>query len=97
LALLHQWRGGTPLLHEVAGFYRMQRHRHAGSVTRYPVTRPSRRGDCLSAPPRIPLAGTDRAHADWLRAWRLLASRINNLQILVSAIIGAPGSFSAAR
>jgi hypothetical protein len=28
-ALLHQWRGLPPLLHEAAGFYRMQLHRHA--------------------------------------------------------------------
>jgi DNA primase len=32
LALLHQWRGGAPLLHEVASFYRMQLHRHAEAV-----------------------------------------------------------------
>jgi len=29
LALLRQWRGLAPLLHEAAGFYRMQLHRHA--------------------------------------------------------------------
>jgi DNA primase len=29
LALLRQWRGWTPLLHETASFYRMQLHRHA--------------------------------------------------------------------
>jgi DNA primase len=28
VALLHQWRGLPPLLHEAAGFYRMQLHRH---------------------------------------------------------------------
>ena len=28
VALLHQWRGLPPLLHETAGFYRMQLHRH---------------------------------------------------------------------
>jgi DNA primase len=28
LALLRQWRGLLPLLHETAGFYRMQLHRH---------------------------------------------------------------------
>src|ERR1700694_387 len=32
LALLHQWRGLAPLLHEVAGFYRMQLHRHGEAV-----------------------------------------------------------------
>jgi DNA primase len=32
LALLHQWRGLPPLLHEVAGFYRMQLHRHSEAV-----------------------------------------------------------------
>ena len=28
VALLHQWRGLPPLLHEATGFYRMQLHRH---------------------------------------------------------------------
>src|SRR5690242_10898209 len=32
LALLHQWRGLPPLLHEAAGFYRMQLHRHGEAV-----------------------------------------------------------------
>jgi DNA primase len=32
LALLHQWRGLAPLLHEAAGFYRMQLHRHGEAV-----------------------------------------------------------------
>ena len=32
LALLHQWRGLPPLLHETAGFYRMQLHRHPEAV-----------------------------------------------------------------
>jgi len=32
LELLHQWRGLAPLLHEAAGFYRMQLHRHAEAV-----------------------------------------------------------------
>ena len=32
LALLHQWRGLPPLLHEAAGFYRMQLHRHSEAV-----------------------------------------------------------------
>ena len=32
LALLHQWRGLPPLLHEVARFYRMQLHRHSEAV-----------------------------------------------------------------
>jgi DNA primase len=32
LALLQQWRGLAPLLHEVAGFYRMQLHRHGEAV-----------------------------------------------------------------
>ena len=34
---------------------------------------PPRRGGCLSVPTRNPLAGTDRAHADRLRARRLPA------------------------
>jgi DNA primase len=32
VALLQQWRGLPPLLHEAAGFYRMQLHRHADAV-----------------------------------------------------------------
>ena len=32
LALLRQWRGVEPLLHEAAGFYRMQLHRHGEAV-----------------------------------------------------------------
>ena len=32
LALLHQWRGLPPLLHETAGFYRMQLHRQPEAV-----------------------------------------------------------------
>jgi DNA primase len=32
LALLHQWRGLPPLLHEAAGFYRMQLHRHGEAI-----------------------------------------------------------------
>ncbi len=32
LELLRQWRGLPPLLHETAGFYRMQLHRHSEAV-----------------------------------------------------------------
>jgi len=32
LELLHQWRGLAPLLHQAAGFYRMQLHRHGEAV-----------------------------------------------------------------
>ncbi len=32
LALLHQWRGLAPLLHEAAGFYRIQLHRHGEAI-----------------------------------------------------------------
>ncbi len=32
VALLHQWRGLPPLLHETAGFYQMQLHRHTEAV-----------------------------------------------------------------
>jgi DNA primase len=32
VALLHQWRGLPTLLHEAAGFYRMQLHRHGEAV-----------------------------------------------------------------
>jgi hypothetical protein len=31
-ALLHQWRGLAPLLHQAAGFYRMQLHRHGEAI-----------------------------------------------------------------
>jgi DNA primase len=32
VALLHQWRGLPPLLHQAAGFYRMQLHRHGEAI-----------------------------------------------------------------
>ena len=32
LALLHQWRGLAPLLHQATSFYRMQLHRHGEAV-----------------------------------------------------------------
>jgi DNA primase len=32
VALLHQWRGLAPLLHEAADFYRMQLHRHGEAM-----------------------------------------------------------------
>jgi DNA primase len=32
LALLHQWHGLAPLLHEAAGFYRLQLHRHGEAI-----------------------------------------------------------------
>jgi DNA primase len=32
LSLLHQWRGLAPLLHEAAGFYRMQLHRYSEAI-----------------------------------------------------------------
>jgi DNA primase len=32
VALLYQWRGLAPLLHDAAGFYRMQLHRHGEAV-----------------------------------------------------------------
>jgi hypothetical protein len=60
LSLLHQWRGLPSLLHEVAGFYRMQLDRHSEAVAYWGSA-------------RSPFAGTDRAHADRLRARRLLA------------------------
>jgi len=65
LALLHQWRGVVPLLHEAAGFYRMQLHRHGEAI-------------CLSEPTRSPLGGSDRAHADRLRAWRWLFATLTD-------------------
>ena len=68
LELLRQWRGLAPLLHEAAGFYRMQLHR-------------PRRGGCLSAPTRSPLTGTGRAHADRLRSRRLLARLVDTVRL----------------
>jgi DNA primase len=32
LTLLHQWRGLAPLVHQAAGFYRMQLHRHGEAM-----------------------------------------------------------------
>src|ERR1700689_3531388 len=32
VALLREWRGVSPLLHEAVGFYRMQLHRHGEAV-----------------------------------------------------------------
>ena len=32
LALLHQWRGLTPILRATADFYRMQLHRHGEAI-----------------------------------------------------------------
>src|SRR4051794_16954411 len=42
-----------------------------------PAVTPSQRGCCLPVPTRNPLARTDRAHADWLRTWRLLAGLVD--------------------
>ena len=61
LSLLHQWHGLAPLLDEVASFYRMQLHRHSEAAA-------------LPVSTRSQLTGTDRAYADRLRTWRLLAS-----------------------
>ncbi len=33
VALLYQWRGLAPLVHEAADFYRMQLHRHGEAVS----------------------------------------------------------------
>ena len=54
-----------------------------------PAVTPSRRGGCLSAPPRTPLAGTDRAHAHRLRAWRMPA------RLADAAGLPTPGSPSS--
>src|SRR5712691_9670782 len=50
---------------------------------------PSRRGGCLSGSTRSPLAATDRAHANWLRAWRQLSATLADTVRLL-----APGSAS---
>src|SRR5712692_1721733 len=49
----------------------------------------SRRGGCLSASTRSPLAGTDRAHADRLCARRLLARLVDTVGL------SAPGFASS--
>ena len=60
VALLRQWRGCRASVARSRTFL-------SHSVT------PPQRGGCLSVPTRNPLAGTDRAHADRLRARRLPA------------------------
>src|SRR5258708_13502887 len=52
---------------------------------------PSQRGCCLPVPTRNPLARTDRAHANWLRAWRLLASLVDAVGLLAPDV--ASGRF----
>ncbi len=71
LSLLHQWRGLPSLL---ARSHRFLSH----AVT------PPQRGGCLPASTRSPLAGTDRAHANWLRARRLLATLADAVGLLLS-------------
>src|SRR5439155_23651526 len=51
---------------------------------------PSRRGGGLLVPTRNPLAGTNRAHADRLRAWRLRSGLVDTVRP------SAPG-FAASR
>jgi DNA primase len=62
VALLHQWRGLPPLLHEAAGFYRMQLHRHAEAVAYL-----SQRG--VRAPELIEHMRIGYAPGGCLRAW----------------------------
>ena len=76
LALLRQWRGLAPLLHEADGFYRMQLHRH-GEAVAYLHQRGVRSPEL------------DRAHADRLRARRLLAR--------LADAVGLPSAGSAVR
>jgi DNA primase len=59
VALLHQWRGLPSLLHEAAGFYRMQLHRHSEAIA-YLYHRGIRSPELIE-------------HMDRLRAGRLLA------------------------
>ena len=77
LSLLHQWRGLAPLLHEVAGFYRMQLHRHSEAVA-------------YSGSTRSQLAGTDRAYADRLRARRLPARLADAVGLPAPGSCGKP-------
>ena len=64
LGLLCQWRGMAPPLDETTSFYL-----HAVATPR--------RSSRLSASTRSPVAGTDRAHADGLRTWRLPARLVD--------------------
>jgi len=62
LRLLHQWRGLEPLLPEVAGFYRMQLHRHSQAVAYL-----DRRG--VSSPELIEHMRIGYAPGGCLRGW----------------------------
>ena len=79
VALLRQWRGCRAAVARSRTFL-------SHSVT------PPQRGGCLSVPTRNPLAGTDRAHADRLRARRLpagLADAVGSL--FAGSASGRPG------
>ena len=71
LALLRQWRGARAVAARSRAFL-------SHSVT------PPQRGGCLSVPTRSPLAGTDRAHADRLRARRLPARLADAVGLLLA-------------
>ena len=62
LSLLQQWRGLPPLLDEVAGFYRMQLHRHSEAAAYL-----HRRGVC--SPELIEHMRIGYAPGGCLRAW----------------------------
>ena len=79
LALLRQWRGAGAVVARSRTFL-------SHAVT------PPQRGGCLSVPTRSPLAGTDRAHADRLRARRLPARLADAVGLLVAgSASGRPG------
>ena len=79
LALLRQWRGVEPLLHEAARFYRIQLHRHSEAVA-YLYQRGVRS------------PATDRAHADRLRARRLPAGLADAVgPLFAGSASGRPG------
>ncbi len=79
LALLRQWRGAEPLLHEAARFYRIQLHRHSEAVAYL-----YQRG--------IRSQATDRAHADRLRARRLSAGLADAVgSLFAGSASGRPG------
>src|ERR1035438_426285 len=66
--------GEVPASPDVAAPMARRRAFAAGSgAFLSPAVAPPRRGGCLSRPTRTPLAGTDRTHADRLRARRLPA------------------------
>src|ERR1700694_4199876 len=76
LALLQQWRGLAPLLHEAAGFYRLQLHRHGEAIAyMHRIVFPLQgnlygRSISTSAPPHRLLPGAKGGLYEWVRVRR---------------------------